>query len=246
MKKILLTGLFSLVLSMTGCTESSNRPDKIVFATSATYPPFEYREYGEFKGFDIDLAKKIAEHLGKKAEFRDLQFSAVLPSLQTNQADAAIATITITDARKKKFDFSNPYYFEVLAVIFPKEKPIKTASELAGKKVGYQLGTVMEFWLKQHAPSAKLVAMDDNNQTIEALKAGHLDAVLLDGTQGYIFSQKKPGLSYRLIGQAKEGYGIVLKKGSPLLKEINKALQALKENGEIEKLQKKWLKTNQP
>lgn len=246
MKKIFIITLcslaFAFVGSLTGCTDTSKTSDKIVFATSATYPPFEFKQYDEIKGFDIDLANKVAEHLGKKAEFRDMQFSAVLPSLQTGQADAAIATLTITDERKKNFDFSDPYYFEGMAIIFPKEKPVKTVADLAGKKIACQLGTVMEIWLKKNVPSAQVTAMDDNNQAIESLKAGHVDYVLMDGAQGHIFSQKNPGLSYHILTQAKDGYGIVVKKGSPLLKGINKALKDLQESGEIEKLKNKWLR----
>lgn len=241
MKKAFMVGLYSLILLLTGCSDNSDS-DKIVFATSATYPPFEYKQYDEFKGFDIDLANKIAARLGKKAEFRDMQFSAVLPALQNGQADAAIATLTITEERKKNFDFSDPYYFEGMAVIFPKDKPVKTVADLAGKKIACQLGTVMEIWLKKNVPTAQIMTLDDNNQSIEALAAGHVDYVLLDGTQGHVFSQKKPGLSYIVLTQAKDGYGILVKKGSPLLPEINKALKKLKENGEIEQLIKKWLR----
>lgn len=242
MKKLFISTLCSLILSLTACTETSKTSDKIVFATSADYPPFEYKQQNEIKGFDIDLAKKVAEQLGKKAEFRDMQFSTVLPSLQSGQTDAAISTLTVTEARKKNFDFSEPYYFEAMAVVFPKEKPIQTISELVDKKIAYQLGTVMEVWLKKNVPSAQLAALNDNNQAIESLKAGHVDCVLLDGAQGFIFSQKNPGLSYFILDQAKDGYGIAVKKGSPLLSDLNQALKALQENGEIEKLKNKWLR----
>lgn len=241
MKKIVLIGLCSLILLLSGCTDSKKSANTIVFATSADYPPFEYKQYGETKGFDIDLAHKVAEQMGKKAEFRDMQFSTVLPALQTGQADAAISTLTITNQRKENFDFSKPYYFEVMAMVFPKKNPVPVISEFKNKKIAYQLGSVMEIWLKQHASSAKLIAMDNNNQAIEALKVGHVDYVLLDGAQAHIFSQKNPELSYSILDHAKDGYGIAVKKGSPLLKEINQALQTLQEKGDIEALKKKWL-----
>lgn len=105
-----------------------------VFSTSAEYPPFEYIENGEIKGFDIDLAKLIAKELGKEAVFDNMQFSTVLPALNSGQDDVAIATITITEERKKNFDFSIPYYFEGMAAVFDISQPVKEISQLTGKK----------------------------------------------------------------------------------------------------------------
>ena len=98
----------------------------------------------------------------------------------------------------------------------------------------------MEIWLKNNIPQAKLLVVDNNNQAIAALKAGHVDLVLMDGAQGVVFSQKNPGLAFVIITQSKEGYGLALKKSSPLTKQINQALHALEQNGELAKLKKKW------
>ncbi|HEM0493021.1 TPA: amino acid ABC transporter substrate-binding protein, partial [Legionella pneumophila] len=212
------------------------------FSTSAEYPPFEYIENGEIKGFDIDLAKLIAKELGKEAVFDNMQFSTVLPALNSGQDDVAIATITITEERKKNFDFSIPYYFEGMAAVFDISQPVKEISQLTGKKIAVQLGTVMEIWLHQNFPNAEITALDNNNQAIEALIAGHVDVVLMDGAQGGVYSKKYPGLSYSILAKANEGYGLVLKKGSPLRDEINSALENLKAKGEIQKLESIWIK----
>ena len=66
----------------------------------------------------------------------------------------------------------------------------------------------MEIWLKKHAAEEAIVAMDNNNQAVEALKAGHVDVVLMDGAQGAIFSQKNPGLSYAIIAKAEDGMAL--------------------------------------
>lgn len=108
--------------------------DFLHFATAAEYPPFEYSDHGEIKGFDIDLAKLIAKELGKKAVFDNMQFSTVLPAISSGQDDIAIATISVTDARKVNFDFSEPYYFEGMASVYHSEQPITTPSQLKGKK----------------------------------------------------------------------------------------------------------------
>lgn len=70
----------------------------------------------------------------------------------------------------------------------------------------------MEIWLHQNFPKAEITALDNNNQAIEALIAGHVDVVLMDGAQGGVYSKKYPGLSYSILAKANEGYGLVLKK----------------------------------
>ncbi|MGX8766306.1 ABC transporter substrate-binding protein [Legionella pneumophila] len=241
MKKICLLLLISSFILISSCGEQKNQ-NTLRFSTSAEYPPFEYIENGEIKGFDIDLAKLIAKELGKEAVFDNMQFSTVLPALNSGQDDVAIATITITEERKKNFDFSIPYYFEGMAAVFDISQPVKEISQLTGKKIAVQLGSVMEIWLHQNFPNAEITALDNNNQAIEALIAGHVDVVLMDGAQGGVYSKKYPGLSYSILAKANEGYGLVLRKDSPLRDEINSALENLKAKGEIQKLESIWIK----
>ncbi|MFJ1267406.1 substrate-binding periplasmic protein [Legionella lytica] len=242
MKKIINIVAISFSLVFSWCYAHTPEENKkfIHFATSAEYPPFEYNERGEIKGFDIDLGRLIAKQLGKEVVFDSMQFSSILPALSMGQVDAAISTLTITDQRKKNFDFSSPYYFESLAVVYSQEQPINNVAQLANKKIAVQLGSTMEIWLKSNIPNATLLVMDNNNQAIAALKAGHAEAVVVDGAQGASFSQKNPGLSFKVISKSNDGYGVALKKNSPLTHEINKALQRLEQNGELAKLKQKW------
>ncbi|KTD61941.1 ABC transporter substrate-binding protein [Legionella spiritensis] len=229
-----------LMVALAGCGKPEN-PGEIHFATSAEYPPFEYMTQGEIKGFDIDLARLIARELHKKAVFDNRQFSTVLPSLTSGQSDAAIATITITESRKKNVDFSDPYYFEGMAAVYNKHNPVKNQAQLAGKKMAAQLGSVMEYWLRKHFPGEQIIAFDNNNQAIEALLSGHVDVVLIDGSQGAVFSKKHATLSCAIVARAEEGYGIALRKGSLLTAQINQALKTIKARGDLEKLQQFWL-----
>lgn len=241
MYKIYSVLVMSSIFCLSGCSEQDNK-NTLHFSTSAEYPPFEFIEHGEMKGFDIDLAKLVAKELGKEAVFDNMQFSSVLPAVNSGQDNAAIATITITEERKKNFDFSEPYYFEGMAAVFDASHPVVKPSQITGKRIAVQLGSVMEIWLHQHYPNAEITVLDNNNQAIEALIAGHVDVVLMDGAQGGVYSKKHPGLSYSVIAKANEGYGFVLKKGSPLTDEINLALEKLKAKGEIQKLESIWLK----
>jgi polar amino acid transport system substrate-binding protein len=237
--------IFSLMVSVIalflfGCGHEKD-PSSLTFAVSGDYPPYEYYENGKLVGFDIDLARLIGQELGKSVIFQDMQASTLFASLGSNQIDAAISTLTITEDRAKNFDFSTPYYFEGLAAVFPSDHPILNQDDLKGKKIATQLGSTMEIWLKKNIPDAEIVTVDSNIQGVEALKAHHVDLVFVDGAQAAIFSKKNPSLSYAMITQAEAGYGIALSKNSPLKKEIDEALKQLKEKGEIQKLKEKWL-----
>lgn len=241
MRRFLNLFILATFFFISSCDTKENEKH-LHFATAAEYPPFEYGDHGEIKGFDIDLAKLIAKELGKEAVFDNMQFSTVLPAITSGQDDIAIATISITDARKINFDFSDPYYFEGMAAAYHSKQPVTTPKQLIGKKVAVQLGSIMEIWLHENYPQIEITALDNNNQAIEALIAGHVDVVLLDGAQGKIYSKKHAGLSSSVIAKADHGYALVVQKGSPLTAKINKALQKLEANGEIQKLKNIWLK----
>jgi polar amino acid transport system substrate-binding protein len=243
----IIAAFTSLLTMLTLCAcKPSTESQSLVFATSPEYPPFEYKVNGELRGFDIDLAKLIAKELGKEAIFQEMQFSTILPTLQNGQVDAAISTITVTQERKQNFDFSQIYYTDDIAAIYKENHKIHNQDDLAGKKIGCQLGSTMEIWLKKNGFKDQSIALDNNNQAIEALKANHVSAVLMDGAQAQIFSKKNPNLAYHSIAQSEEGYAIVTQKGSPKLGEINAALESLKKKGEIAKLESKWLTGDLP
>ncbi|RUR13113.1 ABC transporter substrate-binding protein [Legionella sp. km772] len=236
--------LFSLFFSLllVSCSEEKE-DDELRFSTCADYPPFEYSSKGNIQGFDIDLARLIAKELGKNAVFDNRSFSAVLPALNSGQDDLAISTITVTEERKKNFDFSITYYFETMAAVFPKNQIINDKKDIKNKKIAVQLGSVLDLWAHQHYPHNEIVAFDTNNQAIEALSAGYVDLVLMDGVQGKAFSAKNNNLASSILGKSNEGYALALKKGSPLTKKINQILQQLKAKGELQKLENQWIDT---
>lgn len=123
MKKIFLLFIigFSVFVSLFYANMEDENIKYIDFAVAPEYPPFEYNDHGDIKGFDIELGLLIAKKLGREARFNAMQFSSILPALTTGQVDAAISTITITEQRKENFDFTEPYYFESMAAVFPEK-----------------------------------------------------------------------------------------------------------------------------
>lgn len=240
MKQYLTLFLISIFILLSGCNSKADQ-NTLIFATSAEYPPFEFYQNGQMKGFDIELAELIAKKMGKTAAFENMQFSTILPALNSGIVDLAIATMTVTEARQKNFDFSIPYYTARLAMVFPTTQPLTTLTQLKGKKIACQLGTTMEIWLKEHTHEVEIIPMDSNNQAIEALKSGHVDGVFMDSIQSVTFSEKNAGLSYHIMGESDDGYAIALPKNSPLKPKVDSALLELKASGELHRLQQKWL-----
>ena len=240
MKKQIFSLLMTIIILFNGCT--NNNKEKIIFGISAEYPPFEYMQNGELQGFDIDLAKLIAKKMNKSTEFRDMQFNNLFQAINANQIDAAISMITITEEREKNFDFSIPYYFNKIATIFYKNDKIEKIDDLKNKKLTCQLGTTMEIWVKNKLPNNELVLINNNNQAIELLKNHYVNAIIIDEFQSKVLAKENENFSWTIIDNSENGSGLVFKKNSKLTNVINKIIDELKKNGEIQKLEEKWLK----
>ncbi|WP_021826948.1 ABC transporter substrate-binding protein [Holospora obtusa] len=232
------------------CTSKKNSNDarSLVVATCADYPPFEYyTPERSLKGFDIDLVRLIAQNLKKRVVFEVFEFSSIFAALETKRADIGISTIAITSERKKKIDFSRPYYTQKLYALFRKsdldyfKKVFYTKNEKKiGKIFGCQMGTTMENWIQTQHPDEKCITMDENLPLVEALKSERIDVVILDGYQAKTFCRKNIQLSCLPIGNSINSYGIAFPKNSSLFKLVNEALKVLEKNGAIEKLKHKY------
>ncbi|MDR1334904.1 MAG: ABC transporter substrate-binding protein [Holosporaceae bacterium] len=239
--KAFFSAAFAVLLSiLCGCDDAKNS-DELKIAVCADYPPFEYYENGELTGFDIDIAKLIGQELKQKVKFEEMQFPAILASLQQKAVDAAISAIAITEERKKKNDFSSEYYSEAsFATVYKKSHPVRGREQLEQSKVACQLGSTMEIWLKANCPRAIIVAIDNNNQAVEMLKAGHVNCVFINLVQGKAFCLNNDDLGFSKIAESANGYAVALQKGSGLREKIDKAIEKLKSTGKIDQLRKKW------
>lgn len=239
MKRFFL--LLCFTFSLYSCKQESST-DIINIGASAQYPPFVYMENNQIVGFEIDLLKLIFERLNKKINISDIQFGSIMPSLQSKQIEIGIGAITITDERKKNFDFSIPYYFDGIGVIFLKESNFSNINilKIDNKKVGSQLGTTQEIWVKRHIINNQLKTMDSNSQLVEAIKSKYIDIAVIDESQAKIFSEMNADLDYKIVEKAEDGYGMIFEKNYPLKDEINKQLKILEDNGKLESLKIKW------
>lgn len=152
MKKVLSLVLVALMLLGTLALTSCGASDTIIVQTNAYFAPFEYFDGSDIKGVDVEIMDKVGEKLGKKVEFKNVEFSVIIDNVEAGKVcDAGAAGITITDSRKEKVDFSIPYYTSVQYVIFKEDAGLETKTAdgaeylvweaLAGKTIGTQTDT---------------------------------------------------------------------------------------------------------
>jgi len=232
--------LFSLVLL--GCAPKTT---KVIIATDATWPPFEYvdEQTKEIVGFDIDLMTAIAEKAGLEIEFMNVAWDPLLAGIAQCQYDAAISAMTITEERKKQFLFSDPY-FEAGQIVTVRidNTDITDKDALSGKIVGAQIGTTGSFEVEK-IEGATLKTYDDIGLAYQDLMNRQIDAVIADNPLALGYAGEYPD-KLKTVGEVftEESYGIaVCKTKEDLLEKINAGLRDVKEAGLIEELVEKWL-----
>ena len=220
--------------------------EKYIVAGDCYWPPMEFlSEKKEPQGYSFDLLREMAKLGGFEVEIRNIAWDGIFGGVAMNKYDIVSSSCTITEERKKQFDFSDPYYEVTQAVILPAGKSISTLADLKGKTVGGQVATTGIFVVRDANVGAELREYDDVGLAIEALVTGRIDAVVCDDPVAmyYVNMRKdyagKLNISYK--HDAKEFFGFVVKKGrKDLVDKLNASLKMVKEAGIDKKLAEKW------
>jgi polar amino acid transport system substrate-binding protein len=222
--------------------------EKLRFITDSDYPPFDYfDEVGALTGFNVDLAKAICETLEVECEIKDVSWDDIFPTLDRDEADAAIASIRISAESLEKADFTARYYATPARFIAQKTSDLKEISSesLEDKKVGVAKGTGHEAYLKQFFPDVAVASFDTPEDAQKALKEGAIDLVFGDGigltfwlngvsSESCCEFRGGPYLDDKFFG---EGVGIAVKKGNRQLVDVlNYALEQVHASGRYEEL----------
>ncbi|TVQ58214.1 MAG: ABC transporter substrate-binding protein [Spirulina sp. DLM2.Bin59] len=241
-----------LVSAIAGCGSNGGTAsdgNKLVMATSADYPPYEFfeTERGDGKpvGFDIDIATYITEELGYELEIQDMDFNGIIPALQAGRADFAMAGMTPTAERKENVDFSSIYYDAKNTIVAKAGSGFKTYDDLVGKTVGVQLGSIQENEAREKAEEIGNITLESRNkisELIQEMKAGRIDAAIVEDTVAKGYIANNPDLEFTTLdgGEEASGSAIAFPKGSELREKFEAVLQDMKANGTLEALIKKW------
>jgi len=221
---------------------------KLTFGSDATFPPMEFVDAQKnVTGFDIDMVQAIAKAAGFEAVVKNVAWDGIFAGLENKEYDAILSSVTITDERKAKYDFSSPYVNAGQVIIVPKATTnIAKPEDLKGKTVGVQISTTGDIAVGKIAGVKAKKTYDEIGLAVEDLYLGRLEAVVVDSpiAANYVLQNDKYKAKLQIVGKpfTDEYYGITVRKGDKkALDLVNKGLAAIEKDGTLDKLKAKWL-----
>lgn len=257
MKKFFTTAAATLALALTAVAPATAQ-ETLQAGAECTYFPFNFRDTdGVLKGYDVDVGNEVAKRINVKLEWVCQKWDGMIPALLSNKFDMIVASMSITEERRKSIDFSGRYRVSIGQFVGPKAKGYKlinpdgspNVAAFKDVKVGLGRASTYDNWMQAKAPAATVVRYDTDAQMYLELKAGRVDVLMTNPMKIYLeFLSKPDGAGYEVIGPqiAEEKYfgigvGIGVRKGSdPLLKRINAALVDMTKDGTLDKFSKKY------
>lgn len=253
MKKSLAGFLALSALTLAGCTSTTTTADgvtlvkegKLTMCTNTPYKPFEFEENGKIVGFDPDLGAAIAKDLGVELEITTASFESMDSgaALSSGQCDIALSGITVTDERKTKMTFTETYLDDNLAILVKNDSSITSVDDLSGKKVAVQQATSGQAEAEKH--EADVVQFEDAALMVQALQTGQVEAVV--GNISILSEALSGDDELKLAAEIETGEqlaGAVSTNNAELAEKANETIKKMKDNGELGKLQEKWLGVN--
>ena len=262
--KILKVATFALALAAAGAITAPAAMAKdwteVRLATEGAYPPFkETSADGSVRGLDVDIGNAICAEMKLKCSWVKQEWDGMIPALISRKFDAIIASMSVTEERKAKVDFSDKYYASPLALVAKNGSPLKpTLDSLKGKKIGVQRGTVADNYATKYwdGKGIEIVRYAKQDECYLDLASGRMDAAWADYWEAYGgFLAKPEGKAYGVAGEKVfgktaeeratigEGIGIAVRKKDQDLKAIfNKGIAAIRANGTYDKIVKKYFK----
>ncbi len=241
MKKLLVV-LLAVAAMLTMCACGGSSKNKLVMATNAAFPPYEYVEGKEIVGIDAEIAKLIADDLGKELIIEDMAFDSIIAAVQSGKADIAMAGMTVTEDRKQNINFSEPYTEAAQVIVVKNGSDVAKPDDLAGKTIGVQIGTTGDIYAED-IENATIERYSKYFEAINALTQDKIDAVIVDREPAKVFVSENSDL--KLIDEefTVEQYAIgVAKENTELLDQINASLKKLQDSGKIDEIINKYIK----
>lgn len=259
MKKIIATAVLGIMtMGLAGCGSSNDKNSasktdllekiqkngKLVVGMSADYAPYEFHYIDEngkdvIGGFDVDIANEIANKIGVNLVIQEMDFDALVSALPAGKVDLVISGMNPTEERAKVVDFSEVYYNSKHGILVRAEDADKyqTFSDLEGAKVGVQLGSTQEKIAKTEIPNVNLQQLSNINNLILELKAGKVDAIVMEKPVAEMAVKSNPELAVGkpIYEEQTGGNAVGIAKNNPqLLAKVNEVITELNESGKMD------------
>jgi polar amino acid transport system substrate-binding protein len=248
--KILKLTLSLLVMGsvLVGCVSKTSKNDEYIIATDAKYAPFSMEVNGKYEGIDVEILEAVAKESGFEYKLEPMDFNAIIAALGSNQIDGAIAGMSITEERKKTYDFSDGYFESGLSIVVKGDNTeIKGKEDLVGKSVAVKNGTAGEKWAQDHEKELNLTIThyEDSPTMYLAVQNGNNDFALEDyPVVAYKIKVDNDG-KLKIAGDklTTADYGFAVNKGqnAELLEKFQAGLKAIKENGKYDEIISKYI-----
>lgn len=221
--------------------------EPLTVGSDIPYPPFEQGKSDDYTGFDIELMEAIGEKIGRSPEFQDTSFETIFRDVAQGKFEAVISAATITEEREKEVAFSDPYYLSEQAILVKEGSDVGGIEDLEGKTVAAQQGTTGLELGKEKANAGELRPYPEGPDAINALKAGTVEAVIIDQPVAQNAVEEEGGVEISESVPTEETYGIALAKdNTELLKEVNKGLGEVISDGTYKTIYEKWFHKEPP
>ena len=261
MKKIIALALAVLMVAslLAGCGSKGNdgglktvESGKLIMATNAAFPPYEYIEGNEIVGIDAEIAGAIAEKLGLELQIDDMEFDSIVESVKGGKADIGLAGMTVTEERKEVINFTASYATGVQVVIVTEGSAITSVDDLfadgAFHLIGVQRNTTGDLystWDLEDSGMATVERYSKGADAVQALLTGKVDCVVIDNEPAKAFVEANPGLKILETAYAVEEYAAAMNKDNTELYEaVNKALEELIADGTVAAIIAKYIPAN--
>lgn len=214
--------------------EAVKAAGKLRIGTEGTYAPFTYHDAeGKLTGFDVEIAREISKRLGVEAEFIETQWDGLFAGMDAKRFDVIFNEVSITDERKEKYDFSEPYIVsKAVLIVGEGNEEIKSFADLKGKKAGQSLTSNLSDIARENG--AEIVEIEGFNQAIDLLLSGRIDATVNDGLSYLDLKKQKPDVKIKKVDEIADGSqsaAVFLKGNDELIQAVNDALAEMKSDG---------------
>jgi lysine-arginine-ornithine-binding protein len=239
---------FALMLGLVG---NSALAADLRVGVEGAYPPFSWKEAdGTLKGFDIEIAEAVCAQLGRKCVLVEQDWDGMIPALQARKFDTIIASMSITEERKKQVDFTIKYYNTPAKFVAKKGSGLKISKAgLKGKRIGLQRGTTHQCFMEKMYPEAELVLYGTQEEVFQDLAIGRIDAQFSDSIaadDGFLKTDAGKDFEFTGGDQHDEqchgpGAGMAVRKSDTALRDdLNRAIKAIRANGTYQKINAKY------